>query len=52
MFVYYVLGSMWMVAVVVPSKRNPRIRLERQMEATKSIVQLASGSTIIWNFGI
>jgi hypothetical protein len=47
MCVFYVLGSMWMIAVVVPSKRNPGIRLERQMEAIKIIGQLVSGSTII-----
>ena len=47
MCVYYVFGSMWTVAVVVPSKRHPRIRLERQMEATKIMGQLAAGSTII-----
>jgi len=52
MCVYYVLGSMWVVAVVVPFKRNPRIRLERQMEATKSMGQLALWSTVIWNFQI
>lgn len=47
MCVFYVLGSVWMVAVVVPPKRNPEIRLERQMEATKIVGQLTSGSTII-----
>jgi hypothetical protein len=52
MCVYYVLGSMWMVAVVVPSKRKLRIRPERQMEATKNMGQLALGSTIIGNCGI